>query len=123
MSILNPRRLAATLPSERIDNQPVVAENVYIEVGTTTGADWTVFADETSPAASREGTTAVFNLEALRPIIPVGVSIVGARAVEERPDLVTEDFPNGVDLYSTWAEGGEIVIANPPSAPTGLITE
>lgn len=123
MSILNPRRLTATLPTQRVDGQPVVAENIYLEVGTNTGLGWTVFASEASAAAERSGDQVVFNLEALRPAMPAGVSIVGARTVEERPDLVTDDFPDGVDLYSQWAEGAEIIVANPPGAPTGLVTE
>lgn len=123
MSILNPRRLTATLPTERVDGQPIVAENTYLEVGTKAGNEWTVFASEASAAAERNGDQVVFNLEVLRPAMPAGVSIVGARTVEERPDLATDDFPDGVDLFSQWAEGAEIIIANPPTAPSGLAIE
>lgn len=122
MAIINPRRLTARPPTTRVDGQPVVAENITIEIGTRPpGGVWTPLAAEGHPAVTRENGLVVFNLEALRPEIqPDTVLELGGRTIEARPDLVTDEFPAGVDLFSIWATGGEIAVANPPGAPTGI---
>lgn len=123
MAIINPRRLTAAPPTQRVDGQPVVAENITVQIGLRPLGDsvWTPLAEEGDPAASREGGQVVFNLEALRPQIPADTLLeLGARSIEARPDLVTHEFPQGVDLFSIWATGGEIAVANPPGAPTGI---
>lgn len=114
--IINPRRVTASLPTERVDGRAVVAENITLELGARQGDTWTVLADENHAGASREGTQVIFDLYTVA--LPADTPLMlGARSVEARPDLVTDEFPSGVDLYSTWAEGGEVVRANPPQAP------
>ena len=119
--IINPRRVTATPPTERIDGSAVLAENIGIELGYRIDATWTVAALR---FASDAGTPIVFDLAALEDAPPADAPMMlGVRAVESRPDLVTDDFPNGVDLYSTWAEGGEVIFANPPQAPAAVTIE
>lgn len=124
MAIINPRRLSAVPPTQRVDGQPVVATNITIMTGyrPAGSADaYTPLAEEGDAAVSRENGLVVFDLEVLRPQIPADTVLeLGARTVEARPDLVTDEFPDGVDLFSIWATGGEIAVANPPGAPTGI---
>jgi hypothetical protein len=126
-SIKNPRRLSATPPTARIDGAPVVAENIYLEAGWGRAADgpfepFDAERDDTDNTADREAGVVVFQLEPARlsGALPEGTLYLTARAIEERPDLVTDEFPNGVDLLSAWAPSTEVAVENPPQAPTAV---
>jgi hypothetical protein len=125
MAKINPKRLSARAPTERVNNTPVVAENITLEAGTRPvgGATWEVFAAEGDAGVTRDAGTVTWDLEALRPALPVGAFELGARAIEARPDLVTAEFPNGVDLMSAWTPGVEVIVGNPPVAPTSLAVD
>jgi hypothetical protein len=117
--IINPQRVTATPPTERTDGAAVDVGNITLELGGRQGDAWSVLADENHAGATRDGGQVIFELYTVA--LPADIPIMlGVRAVEARPDLVTDEFPNGVDLYSTWAEGGLVVRANPPQAPAAV---
>lgn len=116
--IINPRRVTALPPAERVDGGAVNAANLSLELGYRQEGSW--HALEQRPAGP-VGEPVTFSL-ADNPysLVTDTPLVIGVRAVEGRPDLVTDEFPNGVDLFSTWAEGGTIIYANPPQPPAAV---
>lgn len=113
--IINPRRVTATPPTERVGGGAINAANLSLELGYRQEGSW--HALEQRPAVPSGEPTTFFLSDNPYSLVTDTPLMIGVRAVEGRPDLVTDEFPNGVDLYSTWAEGGEIVYANPPQPP------
>lgn len=128
MAIKNPRRMSATPPTQRINGAPVETANIYLEAGFALdpAGPFTLFdaeREDTDNTADRQNGVVIFKLTEPRVAgtLPEGKLFLSARAVEERPDLATTEFPNGVDLLSAWnATPAEVSIENPPQAPTAV---
>lgn len=130
MSILNPVRMSAAVPLERTNDDPTDPTKVFLEAGySADGQSFVVFdaeREDDDNTADRDGNLKVtFSLAPAREsgALPEGTLLLAARAIEERPDLATDEFPDGVDLLSAWSTAVEIRVGNPPKAPTGIAAE